>query len=248
MHSSPRARAALLALAVVASTVFASAAPTGCPDQCDTLSPSPTMRSVVRLAGGCAVRIIWTFHRSCTVGIDLTVLSVEPLTDACGGLSIARLLNEATDSLIASRETPFFTMAAPRDTCISIGRVLRAACWRDTIRCGDTLVVPCDTISCCESSVMLCTDAVFRRSIRRVRDVLRVPCDPRTGCPSICGEDGDSITPGSSDPTFGVAWPWRDPRPVRQPARDVHDPQAALAGLAPVRTQSAPSGSRRHRR
>lgn len=287
MSASSRARAVLLALAAALSctcalaadmsgtSTFASSrdraperdrsatatvagAPTGCHDTCATPF-GPPQRSIVRRAGGCAVRITWIARPSCDVGWDLVVLRVEPLNDACGGVTIGRLVDEATDSLIAGRETGLFTMAGFRDSCVVIGRILRSACWGYRVECGDTLVVPCDTISCCESAVLLCTDSIFRRKFVRGASVLRAPCSPRDACVPVCGARRDTtvhrnpndsvstdpddigtlssggprdIEPESRTAARGMrhrSWQWRDPRPVRTPMRELRDEDWLLA-------------------
>lgn len=249
--------AALLALVGAAAYATAAGAPTpgACGDTCTTPWSAP-QRSIVRLANGCAVRITWIARPSCDVGWDVSVLRVEPLDDACGGLSPRRLVDEATDSLIASRETGFFTMAGSRDTCVVIGRLLRAACWGVRTECADSVVVPCDSTSCCESQVLLCTDVIFRRRIVRGGSTLRSPCDPRRACTSICSAPVDTLDRPPVD-TIGTdpddvdalsqrrrdvggdrlkprrpAWLWRDPRPVRTPVREVRDDDWMMAGAA----------------
>jgi hypothetical protein len=267
MLSSRLARAALLAIAAAFS--FAEGAsqtqdyrlPTGCRDSCPTPF-SPPRRSVVRLAGGCDVRVTWIARPSCGVGWDLSITRIEPLTDGCGGIDIGRLVDESTDSLIAGDETGFATMAGFRDTCVAVGRVLRAACWGYRVECGDSLVLPCDTSSCCESPVLLCTDEIFRRRTVRGGSVLRAPCDARRACTQTCGRPRDSVPyrdPVDTiwiDPSnFGTltsrrepdgqmhsstaqrrarlpAWPWRDGRPVRAPVREMREEEWRLARLA----------------
>jgi hypothetical protein len=248
------ARALSLAMAAAFSLASVRAhTQSGCRDECDTIPFGPPQRSVLRLSDECFVRITWTMRRSCRVGIDINVLAVEPLTDRCGTIPISRLVGDAADSLVASSETPIYWMGAPRDTCVTVGRVLAAACWRYDVHCGDTTAVPCDSTSCCESDVEMCTDVIFRRSIHRRVGRLRAPCDPRTGCPTICGEAPDTIphdwSPGDTPPpghdtvnTFSARpgdrdgeesmlfnrrwlplWPWRDPRPVRHPVRETRE-------------------------
>jgi hypothetical protein len=258
MTISPFARAALLAVAAACSLVSATAQmPYGCRDSCANQF-GPPQRSVVTLSRGCIVRITWISRPSCVVGFDMVVLEVEPLTDGCGGATVARLVNEATDVLVASKASPFYTMGAPRDTCVAVGRAVMAACWRYRVECGDTTAVPCDSTSCCESTVMVCVDELFRRRFERRGRVLRAPCDPRTSCPMICGTESDSTghdwTPSDTPPpehddvpTFSDGdttrqsdaaapmprrnppWPWRDPRPLRQPVRETRDGHWRLA-------------------
>ncbi|MBC8144965.1 MAG: hypothetical protein H7X80_05220, partial [bacterium] len=93
------ARAASLALAAAMSSTSVSAQlPTGCRSECDSVPYSTERRTVVHLANGCVARVVWVSRPSCTVGLDLAILSVEPLTDECSSMKIATLVNEATDT------------------------------------------------------------------------------------------------------------------------------------------------------
>ena len=182
---------ALILFVLTSDSVFAADS-TSCIPDCPADAFSGEFQDVVELPNGCFVRVTWAKRLACGTWHDVLIKTVEPLTDECGVLSLPQLLAQASTALLEKNPMAFPPFANGRDTCVVNWRVVKGACWRYSVECGDTVAIPCGLTECCLTPYEVCLDTAGKRVVTPIGGGSTAECDTLSGCVPVCGGDGGS--------------------------------------------------------
>ncbi len=129
-----------------------------CLPDCDSSDFGATQTIILTLPSGCIVRVEYASRSACDIWNDVGIISIEYLF-GCDTVGIQQGVDETTEALLA--ENPMAFPMPDTNTCVFTWRVVRGACWKDSVDCDDdTRLVPCFGEACCLSRYRICRDSL----------------------------------------------------------------------------------------
>lgn len=189
---------ATLLLGLLCATGARAQNPDLCKPDCDSSEFGATLTKVIEIPGGCTVLVKYAVRNACNIYYDVGIISIQKL-EGCGGIDVVSGVEAATIALL--QENPMGFPLPDTGQCLTSWRVVRGACWKDSIDfCDNTLWAPCYGEACCLAPYRICRDSSGTLSVNKTGSITYGECDTLDlQCHPICGEEpGASSGPGPS--------------------------------------------------